>query len=186
ITFFSSPNMWQYDDFVTTDPKCFLGLPFYAFKAHCDTLQSPYFRPAEGFYKKVNSLQDDPAFADSLFSNQNIRLVMKDHYTLLRSEEREIELEFVNNSGIRFNSFVTNLKTIWLSYHLYDKDGKLLVKDGYRTNVELDVPPHESIRTGLNIGLHDLARGEYILEADLVHEYKRWYNINARTILKIY
>ena len=71
----------------------------------------------------------------------------------------------------------------YLSYHVYDTAGKQLIWDGFRTPLEADIPPVDTIKTSLVIESPVLPPGAFILEIDLITDGKKWWNINKRTIL---
>lgn len=184
ITFYASPNPWELDNFTLSNPRSFVGLDFYMPKESSDTLSTRYFKVAPGFYGKSNEMQT-ASFADSVFTKDNMKIIPETDYSLLRADARQISLRIENNADIDFKTFVTHDKAIWLSYHLYKSNGDVLMHDGYRTNVEVDIPAHSSIETGLTVSTDGLAKGEYILEIDLLHEGKRWFGINSRTVLRL-
>jgi hypothetical protein len=187
ISFYSAVNTSQFDFCTTKDPKCFIGITFLPqwWRTNSDFVKNDYFDLKPGFYKKVNSRQDY-LFDDASFKAKNIEIATKDNYILLRNTRRQIDVIIKNNYTIPFCSSITEEKTIWLSYHIFSKEGNLLVSEGDRSVLEMDIPANSSIKNGLSLNLKDLARGEYILEIDLVHEGKRWFGINKRTLLKIY
>jgi hypothetical protein len=187
LTFYSAVDISQFDFCTTKDPKCFIGVTFlpHWWRTYSDFVKNDYFELRPGFYKKVNSRQD-LSFPDTSFSNKNIEISTEESYTLLRNARRQIEIGLKNTSSIPFSSSITEEKSIWISYHILSKDGNLLVNDGDRSIMEMDIPANGSIKNGLSLNLKDIAKGEYILEIDLVHEGKRWFGINKRTVLKVY
>lgn len=186
-TFYSIIDIHQFDFCTLKYPKCFIGITYLPdwFRINSDFIKCDYFNLTDGFYKKVNSRQDE-SFADSLFNSENLKIITQDSYSLLRNNKRQVEISIENKTNVLFPSSITEIKRVWLSYHLYSKKGDLLVAEGDRSIIEMDIPGNSTIKNGLSLNLKDVARGEYILEIDIVHEGKRWFGINKRTILKIY
>lgn len=186
-TFHSIIDIHQFDFCTLKDPKCFIGITYLPnwFRINSDFIKCDYFNLKDGFYRKVNSRQDE-SFADSLFNSENLKIITQDSYSLLRNNKRQIEISLENKTNILFSSSITEIKKIWLSYHLYSEKGDLLVAEGDRSIIEMDIPANSTIKNGLSLNLKDVARGEYILEIDIVHEGKRWFGTNKRTKLTIY
>jgi hypothetical protein len=187
VTFYAAINIWEFDHYTKKDPKSFIGITFLPdwWQLRADTIETAHFKLKEGFYRQANSLQD-ASFPDTLFTKENMKISLKEHYSLLRNDTRQIEVEIFNNTDANFSTYVTNEKTIWLSYHLYSKTGEPITYEGARTNIEVDIPPRSSIKTGLSINLGTIEKGNYLLEVDILHENKRWFGINQKTNLKVF
>jgi hypothetical protein len=185
-TFFTDPDMNKHVECVNYNPNCFIGVDFSPnwFSVQ-DIMSSRYFDLGKDIYRLANSVQNSD-FQDSLFSNKNVVIRLNESYALFRSENRQIELMVDNKTNETFRSITSEQKKLRLSYRIYDEDGKLVVTEGNRTSFEVDIPAMKSIKNGLSIGLKGIQRGKYVLEVDIVHENKRWFNINARTKLIVY
>jgi hypothetical protein len=68
---------------------------------------------------------------------------------------------------------------IRLSYHWLDSGGSVVVPEGPRTAFTRPVNPGESIFTPVHVEAPPTA-GEYVLEADVVHEDVRWFDCACR------
>lgn len=185
LTFYTDINLNKFDYCASTDTNCFIGVDFSPLWFSVRDVNRRCFKLKKSLYRKVNTLQDS-TFNDQDFTKKNLDIVLKDKYILLRSDSRQIEIEINNLAETTFNSLVTNSKSLQLSYHIYDTNGKLILENGKRTNFEMDIPPKSRIKNGLSIDLKTIVRGNYILETDVVHEGKRWFGINKRTKLTIY
>ncbi|MBL7894375.1 MAG: hypothetical protein JNK50_03705 [Bacteroidia bacterium] len=187
MTFFSVINTSQFDSIIKTQPKCFIGIQFlpYWFNLNTDSFNKNYFNFEDEYYQKPNTVQDWQ-LNERNFNSDNILIISEKEYKLLSNKQRQIEISLVNKTDSNFPSSISNEKRLWLSYHLYTKDGKLLVHDGARSIIELDIPANSSIKNGLSINLENIKKGEYLLEIDIVHEGVRWFNINSKSNLTIY
>lgn len=187
LSFYSSNSEKEYLERGVSDKNTFIGVSFapYWFAVSDINKTARYFHLNESVYKKVNSLQDG-SFCDTIFNNKNIKINLDNNYNLLRSEHRVITIEVENLTDSLFKSVITENKKIRLSYRLKDEFGNIVVEEGYRSPLEMDILPHSKIETGLVIALFNVSRGTYEIEVDLVHENMRWFKINRKSIVTIY
>jgi len=187
ISFFSSQNEKEYMEKSKADKNIFIGVNFapYWFSVSDINASKKFFQLNESSYLKTNSLQDNN-FADTIFNNNNLKIHLSKNYHLMRSEFRIITILVENLTDSVFKSQITENKKIRLSYRLKNMDGKIIVEEGYRSPLEMDIPPNSSIQTGLVLALYNVSRGRYELEVDFVHENERWFNINSKSYLTIY
>lgn len=187
ITFYASSSYEKLDSLAVTDKNVFVGVAFAPtwFSLDQVNLRPDYFHLKEGFYKKVNTLQEKMDY-DSLFNSSNIKIDSEKQHILLRNEFRIIPIIIQNSSDHTLFSRISSSKQIRLSYHLNDENGNPVQFEGYRSCLEMDIPGRSQIETGLVIELYNLPRGTYELVIDLVDENKRWLGINKSTSLKVY
>jgi hypothetical protein len=67
---------------------------------------------------------------------------------------------------------------IGLDYHIYDKEGDMIVFGGYFTPLETDLLKGTTIQ-GMTVLLPE-EKGEYIVEVDLCNAGRKWFEINSR------
>lgn len=99
--------------------------------------------------------------------------------TLMPSERGLIFLYVTNEGTERWPGSLDADPAIRLSYHWLDPTGSVHVTEGPRTAFSRAVHPGERILTLLNVDAPADA-GEYLLEADVVHEGKRWFDCKCR------
>ncbi len=88
------------------------------------------------------------------------------------------EVRLTNRSSHTLGSFLADGSPMRLAYHLLAEDGTTLLRDGIRTELEIDLPPGGSHVQGLVIE-RPVKRGTYRLQIDLVTEGKRWWGLNV-------
>jgi hypothetical protein len=92
------------------------------------------------------------------------------------------ELRITNRSAETLGSILESGVPMRLGYHLFAADGTLIEREGFRTELEIDLPPGGSHVQGLVIE-RPVERGTYLLQVDLVTVGKRWWGINAPIIV---
>ncbi len=103
----------------------------------------------------------------------------------LTPSERGLVFVYVTNEGTeRWPDSLDAEPAIRLSYHWLDATGGVHLTEGPRTAFSRAVNPGERILTPLNVDAPADA-GEYVLEADLVHEGKRWFGCHCRIQINV-
>lgn len=187
LSFYATDGSGKMDSLALKDENAFVGAGFAPdwFKLDDVNARPRYFHLSKGVYMTVNTSQDNMV-NDSVFNSSNIGISVKPELSLLRNEYRIIPVTIRNNSAYPLLSAISPNRQIRLSYHLADENGNMVQSEGYRSCLEMDIPPHSEIKTGLVLELYNIPRGTYQLTIDLVHENKRWYTIDKKTVLKIY
>jgi hypothetical protein len=177
VTCYVESDMEEHNDLLNKE-NVFLG-PKWAitwFESH--HLQKEYFHFPSSGYMKLNSSQADSAFHESEFNKENILITpLKDVYYSDADSFIVAEIKIKNLSEKKLASIPSANNPVFLSYHVYDKEGNKLIADGKRTPLETDVIGEciQSIMVTL-----PKEKGKYIVEVDLVTENKRWWEINSR------
>jgi len=89
----------------------------------------------------------------------------------------------VNNSGKIIPSIPDAEHATYLSYHVYDSNGKLINWDNLRTPLETDV--YSASEQEVNIKTNQLKENKLKFEIDFVTENQRWWGINFRSYVAI-
>lgn len=187
ITFHSTANMNEFEKEYSTDKNIFMGVNFSPFWFSVNDVKkhSNYFSICDCYYSKVSTPQESSE-NDTLFNNTNIKIYLDNEYIALRHDVRLLKVIVENTTNVPFYSQISDNKQIRLSYRLRDMNDNVVLWEGCRTSLEMDIQPGSSIETGLAVELKNIARGKYQLFVDLVHEGKRWFNIDSKTILHVY
>jgi hypothetical protein len=184
ISFYTTSKPNEFDSLLN-DQKTFIGVDFGPLWFKADQLNNGYFNLRKTAYRKVNTNQDLMK-NDSVFDKNTMLIGAEQSYYFWRADHRTIELKFFNNTNDTLFSKPGDNRKIFISYHLYNSEGKLLEWDGIRTPLELDVMPHSTIHTSVIFPAGLLRKGKYIIEFDLIQENKRWFEINKRANLILY
>jgi len=182
ITVMSAENIHQYDSLLNMK-DVFLGPRWAITWFWSNSLSKGYFKLPETGYKKLASLQSDSSFNESVYTKENVAILpLQREYITYQDSNIVIPVIIKNGSGHKINSIPDVFANVKLSYHIYDNNNKQIKWDGVRTPLELDV--ENEIQQGLVVE-QKLRPGKYIIEADIVSENKRWWNLNSRSILII-
>ena len=84
-----------------------------------------------------------------------------------------IPITITNTGTLKWPSTGTN--KVNLSYHWYDTAGKMIVRDGKRTNLLSDMAQGAEATLNAQV-LAPSKAGTYVLKYDLVHEYVTWFS----------
>ena len=84
-----------------------------------------------------------------------------------------VPITVTNTGTLKWPSTGTN--KVNLSYHWYDTAGKMIVRDGKRTNLLSDMAKGQKATLNAKV-LAPSKAGTYILKYDLVHEYVTWFS----------
>ena len=86
----------------------------------------------------------------------------------------------IQNTG---TESIESKKQDFLTYHLIDAAGKMVVWDGLRT-VLPEIAPGASLKVDMKVD-PPKAQGKYGIEVDLVREGQYWYSVKGNPTLKI-
>lgn len=122
-------------------------------------------------------------YISSIQSNYNVKLnTEKEVYEFTENEEKEYVIPvIINNKSNRVLSSTEEYK-IFLSYHLYDGEGNLLVYDGMRSSFEHQILSHEKDVVDMYMNLEP---GEYIVEIDVLQEFVTWFAEQEDTSIRV-
>lgn len=73
---------------------------------------------------------------------------------------------------------------IRVSYHWFDAEGTVMIRDGMRTPFPCPVGPGEQVIVAVGV-IAPEAAGNFVLEYDLVHELVRWFNCPLRIKMQV-
>ncbi|MCU0429556.1 MAG: acyltransferase [Cytophagaceae bacterium] len=188
LTFCVLPSdLHDFDSTLLKEPNALYSVDFAPGWFDVESLPKDYFTISpRTSYKRVNSLQDS-TFVDSIFTAQNVKIKIPTlEVQLKRHKDRVIPISVMNLSSKILRSEMTAQTQFYLSYHLYDEDGKIVTMNGPRTPLEIDIEPGDTINTGLLIETSYLRRGLYKVEVDMLVENKRWLGINQTFELRVF
>lgn len=116
-------------------------------------------------------------------SDYNVKLSTEaETFEFVSNEEKEYSIPVkVNNKSNRVLSSAEEYQ-IFLSYHLYDGNGNLLVYDGMRSSFEHQILSHETDIVDMHMNLEP---GEYIVEIDVLQEFVAWFAEYEDTAVKV-
>jgi hypothetical protein len=182
ITFRDAVSYHQFDSIMNNE-NIFLGPPWAITWFWTNGMNQNYFHlPANG-YRKLASLQSDSTFRESAFNNKNVFILQHRDMAFASNEKYTvIPIRIKNNSGKIIHSISDSSHPISLSYHVSDENGTMVLPDGNRTPLEMDIDKVSDI--GLVVK-NELKKGNYIVTVDFVTENVRWWNINSKIRFKI-
>ncbi len=175
-TVFTSDDPARFDS-VMTLPYTFLGPnwnPVWFTTDHFPKAQLHFPRQA---YVPLNSVMPDSV--EARIAAKDIRLeLLTPELTLAHDRFTVAELRITNRSAETLGSILESGVPMRLAYHLLAPDGTMIQWEGFRTELEIDLPPGGSHVQGLVIE-RPLERGTYLLRIDLVTEDKRWWGLDV-------
>jgi hypothetical protein len=177
LTFFPAENMNEFDTLLN-NKNLFLGVPWDALNFQSNTISRNFYHLPSTKYVKVNTSQKDSSFKESIFNNKNIFINVPNNE--LHSNVYNFivaPIKILNTSEQTINSIPDGEHSVYLSYHLYNKDGILISWDNARTTLEVDIK--DEYTQGLMVYLPS-KKGEYIIEVDFVTDGIRWWNATTR------
>lgn len=180
-TFFLASNMNQYDSLLSS-PDLFVSVDFAPLWFWNKDLNKKYFNLKPSLYKKLNTSQKDLDF--SYFTKDSVELSIPARIEKTKYLTATIPVTIINKTDKRINSIGDIEYPTYLSYHLLDDKGNVIVADGNRSYFETDILPHASVTTGLLVNLPD-KRGKYKIKVDIITELKRWWYIDKEIELTI-
>ncbi|MEI6817684.1 MAG: hypothetical protein WCL14_13825 [Bacteroidota bacterium] len=177
VTFYWANDINQYDSLLNRE-NGFLGPDFCVTWFTTNNMNRKYYHLPKTNYMKVNTPQTAPDFQESIFNNKNVTL------QALKSEIHSSTYNFVvapikitNTSGKTIYSTPDGPHPIFITYHIYDTSGRILYWNNARSILEVDI--NTEYTQGLMVYLPP-KKGTYIIEADIVTEGLRFWNINSR------
>jgi hypothetical protein len=168
-------------DSVMTLPYTFLGpnwKPVWFTTDHFPKAQLHFPRQA---YVHLNTVMPDSVEARIAAKDIQLELLASEMW-LAHDRFTVAELRITNRSAETLGSILESGVPMRLGYHLFAADGTLIEREGFRTELEIDLPPGGSHVQGLVIE-RPVERGTYLLQVDLVTVGKRWWGINAPIIV---
>lgn len=146
-------------------------------------LDNRYFHFPSSGYEYLNTSQADSTFDEFAFNDENLSLTVvnknihsdTDPYVV-------IPVKIVNTSGKKLSSLQRNENGIFFSYKIYDEKGNIVIEQGERTALEVDIL-NEYIQ-GVIVNMPDKS-GDYVVEIDLMTEGKRWWGLGTKCQLSV-
>lgn len=182
VTIFIPENMNQFDSLIDKE-NIFLGPDWAITWFGSQNLNKNYFHLPSSGYEKLSTYQNDSAFNEADFDKENMTLIPEKQ--LYYSDDDSFivaEVNIINESGKKLPSILSGAKGVYLSYHIYDNKNNLILWDGIRTPLEVDI--EKNYLQGLFVEL-PLRSGEYFVEVDFLTENVRWWGINSRFKLAV-
>jgi hypothetical protein len=180
-TFFLASSMNEYDSLISS-PDLFVSVDFAPLWFWNKDLNKKYFNLKPTLYKKLNSPQSNVDFG--YFSPDSVLLDVPERIEKTKYLTATIPVKITNKSNRLINSIGDSNFPTYLSYHLLDEKGNVIIADGKRSYFETDIWPYSTSTTGLLVDLPD-RRGKYKLKIDIITEMKRWWYIDKEMELII-
>jgi hypothetical protein len=182
---FTVENDYSVHDSMMYRPNTFIGVRFSPYWFTSENMPQKYFRIKHTPYRILNKIPND-SLVNSGFNKSNVSIDFDKECdtTLSLFSYQMIPVEITNNSNDTLYSYKTEGKSIALGYKLYDKSGELLKTVPAASNLELDVYPHDSKRSSVNLDY--VKRGTYTLEIDLVENETKWLGGSKKKTFTIY
>jgi len=117
----------------------------------------------------------------SLFANNSIRdkvvITVPTDISIIENKTNFIELKLVNNSNID----LIKKDNFYISYHLLDKDGKMIKFDNVRTIIDIEANSSKNLK----LKIEPLDSNKYFLIIDIVKEGSYWFGYKKRYFIKV-
>lgn len=179
-TFYITYNMSEYDS-ILSDKSKMVGADFAPFWFGASDLNSTYFRLPQTTYRKLNTDQDGKFSASTLTNDSIVISFPQAEVTVGNYDFVTIPITLTNRTNRTIPSHITTDRPTYLSYHVFDKKGNEIHREGRRNPFEVDLLPGKSYTQGLRIDWsHFRKKGEYIVEVDLLTENVRWWEAKKR------
>ena len=131
-------------------------------------LNEKYFKLPNLGYRCLSSSQDDSTFNESMFTKENIKLTLLRETFCSGSEPFIIvPVKIRNLTQKSFHSFRTNNNSTAFSYHIKNDKGEVVVADGERTPIEVDVI--KEYTQGVFVW-YPKKKGKYLINIDMITE----------------
>ena len=185
LTYIATKDMNAYD-LLIQDKSYFLGPEWdiSMFDARANRIKKRYFNLPDKGYHKLTTSQQNFAADSASFNAANIKISILDKIARkINDSISTIAISIVNNSGKIIPSIPDGEHSTYLSYHVYDSDGKLINWDNIRTTLETDI--YGSSEQSVNIKTKQLEDNKLKIEVDFVTENQRWWGINSKTSVTI-
>ncbi len=176
VTIYITNDMVRLDS-INNDTELFLGPDWCRLCSRTNKLNSDYFKIKSGTYYKINTNQGILGKQPDKISGIELRPLQE---TIYSATDTFIitRIELINNTGHVFPSMKNDTINIGLDYHIYDKEGDMIVFEGLFTPLETDLLKGSTIQ-GMTV-LVPKEKGEYIVEVDMLNAGIRWFEINSR------
>jgi len=146
-------------------------------------LDKRYFNFPSSGYESLNTSQSDSAFDETVFNNKNLSIsALTESISSDTDPYVVIPVKIINTSGKKLASLQREENGIFLCYKIYDSKGNIVLEQGERTVLEVDVLK-EYIQ-GVTVNLPE-ASGDYTVEIDFITENKRWWGIKSTCKLTV-
>ncbi len=176
VSIYIANDMAQIDS-ILNDPELMLGADWCRLCSRSNKLNQDYFKIKSGGYFKINTNQG--VLGKQANKIQGIELKPLQEIIYSANDTFIIaKIELINNSDQVFPSMKNDTINIGLDYHIYDKEGDMLVFDGCFTNLETDLTKGSTVH-GMTV-LVPPKKGEYTVEMDLRNAGNKWFGINSR------
>lgn len=176
---FAEDEKKPFSDADLARPNVFFGPTWEPFWFTSNNLNQAYLALPSGPYLRMNSWQSDTTFKESNFTKENI--VLKGCSLRYDHDFFMAEVEIKNNSPFKLHSIPAGPNPVVISYHLYDKDWKMIKWDNVRTMLTVDILQGHSFVQSVHIERPE--PGQYYVDFDLVVEGKRWLGIDHRVVM---
>ena len=176
VTIYITNDMVRLDS-INNDPELFLGPDWCRLCSRTDKLNSDYFKIKSGSYYKINTTQGILGKQPDKLSGIELKPLQEKIYSATDTFILT-RIELINNTGQVFPSMKNDTINIGLNYHIYDKEGDMIVFEGSFTPLETDLLRGSTIQ-GMTVLLPE-KKGEYIVEVDLCNAGRKWFEINSR------
>ncbi len=184
ITFTVTDGISRFDS-VRKDESFFLAPEWdiQMFNHEQGRLNEKYFKLPNLGYRSLSSSQDDSTFNESMFTKENLKLTLLRKSFCSGSEPFivvpvKIEIRTLNI----LHSLRAENNSIAFAYHIKNDKGEVIVGDGERTPLEVDVI--NEYTQGVFVW-YPKKRGKYIVNIDLVTENKRWWGYDCAIELEV-
>ncbi len=141
VTYYVTSDFPKLEKFLK-DSSVFLGpsWDFLMFSFTRGSLNKKYFNLPNKGYRKLSTLQDDSLFNQAVFSPENVKLeVLNKTYYSNYNSFIIVPVKITNMTGNKIPSIRTDKTSLSLSYSVSDEKGELLLRDGERTPLDVDV-----------------------------------------------
>ncbi len=176
VTIYITNDMARLDS-INKDPELFLGPDWCLLCSRTNKLNPDYFKIKSGTYYKINTNQGTLGKHPDKLLGIELKPVQEKIYSATDTFI-VTRIELINNTGQIFPSMKNDTINIGLDYHIYDKDGDMLVFEGQFTALETDLGKGSTIQ-GMTV-LVPKKKGEYIVEVDMLNAGIRWFGINSK------
>ncbi len=177
MSFYWTDDMKKYDSLLNKK-DVFLGPDFCVTWFTSNNMNRRYFRLPSTGYVKVNSSQADSSFHEEYFNAKNVHLQAMQEVIHSNNYEFVIApIRIQNTSSKTIFSTPDCPHPVYMTYHVYNIDNKLLYWGNVNTTLEVDV--RDDYTQGLLVYLPP-KKGTYIIEADMQTEGLRYWNTTTR------
>lgn len=166
LTFITLKDTSKYKERTFKDSTAFIGVSFAPFLYPTTTFPKKFFHLKNTSYRIVTT-NPDISFKTEYFTDNNLKInfpVKK--LVLLQCWYRTIPVELINLSSQKLPVFLSDQFRFTLDYELVDIENGVIISQG-NSPLEVDLPPHQKVITGLKVDLLNLKKGSYFLDVGL-------------------